>query len=166
MDQQPTSSNKKILAVVGLLVIIAAIGVGIGVSSQRKNADDTVAAQSVSATPSQSAPTAAGTSAATGTSGYKDGTYTATGSYDTPESHETIKVTLTLRGGVVTGSDVSASGNKPDSVQYQGMFASGYKAQVIGKSIDSLQLSRVSGSSLTPMGFNDAVSQIKSQAQS
>jgi len=37
---------------------------------------------------------------------------------------------------------------------------------VIGKNIADVQLSRVSGSSLTPEGFNNALATIKSQAQS
>jgi hypothetical protein len=43
-------------------------------------------------------------------------------------------------------------------------FAANYKTQVIGKKIEGLELSKISGSSLTPKGFNDALEKIRSQA--
>jgi hypothetical protein len=52
----------------------------------------------------------------------------------------------------------------PETVHYQGLFIANYKQYVIGKSIDSLNLSEVSGSSLTSSGFNAAVAEIKAQA--
>jgi hypothetical protein len=55
--------------------------------------------------------------------------------------------------------------NHPESVQFEGMFADSYKPLVVGKSVDSINLDKVSGSSLTPKGFNDALDQIKSQAK-
>lgn len=53
----------------------------------------------------------------------------------------------------------------PNSKRFQGEFADGYKAQVIGKPIAEVFLTKVSGSSLTPKGFNDAVEKIKSEAK-
>ncbi|KXK09170.1 MAG: hypothetical protein UZ21_OP11001000228 [Microgenomates bacterium OLB22] len=46
----------------------------------------------------------------------------------------------------------------------QGLFAEGYKTQVVGKSIDELKLDVVNGSSLTPKGFEDALQKIKTEA--
>jgi hypothetical protein len=37
---------------------------------------------------------------------------------------------------------------------------------VVGKNISELQLTKVSGSSLTPQGFMDALEKIKAEAQS
>lgn len=51
------------------------------------------------------------------------------------------------------------------SARFQDLFAQNYKPLVIGKNIDEVQLGKVSGSSLTPMGFNDALAKIKTQAQ-
>lgn len=100
------------------------------------------------------------------TSGYKDGSYTATGSYRTPEGSEQITVTLTLKSGVVADSSVTFSQTRErESKQYQSQFASGYSQLVVGKKIDEINLSRVSGSSLTPLGFNAALEQIKAQAK-
>jgi uncharacterized protein with FMN-binding domain len=96
---------------------------------------------------------------------YKDGTYTAIGSYDSPGGMDHITVTLTLSNDIVT--DVSAAEGAGDgtSRRYQQMFLSGYKSFVIGKDISTLNLTRVSGSSLTPKGFDDALAHIKAQAK-
>lgn len=95
---------------------------------------------------------------------YKDGTYTATDSYQTPESVESIAVTLSLKNGIVTDSSIVTSSHARESGRYQSSFAAGYKQYVIGKSIKSLSLTRVSGSSLTSNGFNAALAQIRNQA--
>lgn len=99
-------------------------------------------------------------------SGYKDGTYTVTASYRTPERNEDLTVTLTLKNGVVVDSKVTAQAKDPSSKLYQSEFIQNYKQFVTGKNIDTLSLTRVAGSSLTPNGFNAAVAQIKIQAQS
>jgi len=95
---------------------------------------------------------------------YKDGTYTETGSYDTPGGTQSITVTAVLTSGTI--SSVSATGNADggESEEYQSQFLSGYKSHVLGKSIDSVSLSRVSGSSLTSRGFNSALTKIKADA--
>lgn len=95
---------------------------------------------------------------------YKDGTYTATDSYQTPESVESIAVTLSLKNGIVTDSSILTSSHARESGRYQSSFAGSYKQYVIGKSIKNLSLSRVSGSSLTSSGFNAALAQIRNQA--
>jgi hypothetical protein len=51
------------------------------------------------------------------------------------------------------------------SERYHNMFISGYQQYVVGKNIASVYLTKVSGSSLTPSGFDDALTQIKSQAK-
>ena len=107
---------------------------------------------------------AAGNLMSGNTSGYKDGTYTATGDYESPTQAEQITITVTLKKGVIT--DTSATNDAPDKVgqKFQNQFISGYKQQVVGKKVNEVNLSRVSGSSLTPAGFNDALSKIKTQA--
>ncbi len=96
---------------------------------------------------------------------YKDGTYSAVGHYTSPAGPETINVTLTLKGNVITDADVKAQATNKKSVFMQNSFISGYKAQVVGKNINDVKLSgNISGSSLTLMGFNDAVAQVKTQA--
>ncbi|MDE1874597.1 MAG: hypothetical protein KGI79_00135 [Patescibacteria group bacterium] len=95
---------------------------------------------------------------------YKNGTYSAVGHYDSPGGYDGLNVTLTIKNDTVTAANVTSAANDPMSERYQQRFISGYQAYVIGQSVDSIQLDRVSGSSLTPIGFNDALSQIKAQA--
>jgi len=95
---------------------------------------------------------------------YKNGTYNATGSYYSPGGKETLKVSLTLNENVVTGATVQSGGGDPTAISYQSIFISGYKPYVIGKKIGSIKLKNVSGSSLTPQGFNDALKQIEHEA--
>jgi uncharacterized protein with FMN-binding domain len=97
---------------------------------------------------------------------FKDGTYTAEGDYRSPVGPEHIKVELTIKAGVVTDSVVTAEANMPKSQHFQNLFVDGYKQLVVGKKISDLQLGKVAGSSLTPKGFNDAVTKIMTQAQS
>ncbi len=96
---------------------------------------------------------------------FKDGSYTSEGNYTSPAGPEAIKVTLTLSNGVITNSTVVSEATATFSKRYQGMFVDNYKQYVIGKNIDSLKLDKVSGSSLTPKGFNDAVAKIKVSAK-
>ncbi len=96
---------------------------------------------------------------------YKDGTYTADGSYQAPSGTETITVTLTISDDRVTKVDIGKHATDPNAVQYQTDFASGISSQVVGKDVDSLGVSRVSGSSLTSGGFQAALAAIKKQAK-
>lgn len=99
-----------------------------------------------------------------GSAAYADGTYTAEGSYATPESVETITVTVTLEDDIVTAVEVTGDPQKRESEQYQGQFIGGIADVVVGQDIDELNVSRVAGSSLTSDGFNKAVETIKSEA--
>lgn len=98
---------------------------------------------------------------------YADGTFDATADYQSPNGTETIDVTLTLEGDVIT--DVVVSGASvdpsPEVERYQGEFEDGIAAEVVGKNLDEIQVDRVGGSSLTSSGFNEAVEQIKVKAQ-
>lgn len=118
-----------------------------------------------SATPESSATTdaGAGTDAATD---YTDGSYTADGSYQSPNGSESITVTVTLADDVVTAVDVVSNAESANSKRYQAEFISGIAAEVVGKDIDSLSVSKVAGSSLTSGGFNEAIETIKSEAAS
>jgi len=95
---------------------------------------------------------------------YKDGSYTAIGTYDSPGGLDQLTVSLTLKAGIVTAAQVVSGANDRESARYQQRFISGYTPYVVGKSIDSIRLAAVSGSSLTPVGFNNALAKIKAQA--
>ncbi|UWF76932.1 FMN-binding protein [Microbacterium neungamense] len=99
-----------------------------------------------------------------GSAGYADGTYTAEGSYQTPETVETVTVTLTLKDGVVTDVEMTGDPQAPETERFQGQFIDGIAAEVEGRPVDELQVDRVAGSSLTSSGFNQAVEKIKEQA--
>ena len=98
-------------------------------------------------------------------SAYTDGTYSATGSYMSPGGEDQISVTLTLANDIITSVSVTPAAGDHTSTRYQNAFISGYKQYVIGQNIANVNITRVSGSSLTPIGFNDALLQIKNQAK-
>lgn len=100
----------------------------------------------------------------TDVSSYKDGTYSATGAYVSPGGRESIELTVTIKDGVITSTELKQNANDGDAKQYQAAFAGGYKDLVVGKKVDEVKLSRVAGSSLTSNGFNDALNQIKEDA--
>jgi hypothetical protein len=95
---------------------------------------------------------------------HADGTYTSEGTYNTPESVETISVTVTLESDVITDVQVEGDPQKSESEEYQGQFIGGISEVVVGKDIDEIQVSRVAGSSLTSGGFNEAIEAIKAEA--
>ena len=151
----PTSVRKgsAIVGIAGLLVLAGCSGTA--------DAEDS-SAPADSGTSTESSDTSTGSAAAAGD--YTDGTYTADGSYQTPETVEEISVTLTLADGVVTEVEVTGDPKAPETTRYQSEFIDGISDEVVGKSIDELDVTRVAGSSLTSGGFNDAVDSIKEQA--
>ncbi|WP_295034269.1 FMN-binding protein [uncultured Microbacterium sp.] len=127
-------------------------------ASSAETTKDTPAPQS---TAEASAPAASGTG---GT--YKDGTYTADGSYQTPETVEKITVSITLAGDTVTAVKVTGDPQASETEHYQSQFIGGISAQVVGKKLDEISVSRVSGSSLTSKGFTQALATIRTEAKS
>lgn len=98
---------------------------------------------------------------------YQNGTYVFESSYTVPSGHEEpIRVSLTLNNDIVTDADVQVQGVVGTSRLYQGKFLKAYEAEIEGKDIDDLSLSRVGGSSLTTGAFNKALLDIKIQASS
>jgi len=113
-----------------------------------------------------SAAPSGGSTALAGSGGsYKDGTYSADGNYVSPNGTETVGVQLTLAAGKVTDVQITQHPSNPNTRKFQGEFAGGIAAQVVGKNLDELNVSKVAGSSLTSGGFNQAVGKIKSEAQ-
>lgn len=104
------------------------------------------------------------TTESTSTGPYTDGTYEASGSYQSPNGTESVDVTITLEGDIITEVEVVGNGESPDSKRYQGEFIDGIAAEVVGKDIDEISVDRVGGSSLTSGGFNAAVEEIKAEA--
>ena len=134
---------------------------GCAPSAQQPAAQETEpsAPASASATASAAPGSKAGAAA-----GYKDGTYSADGNYKSPNGTETVGVQLTLAGGTVSAVEITEHPSNPNTRKFQGEFAGGIADQVVGKSLDEINVSKVAGSSLTSGGFNQAVEAIKAQA--
>jgi hypothetical protein len=186
MDQNPVSRKREIITTLVVLLVIAGVVGAVVVTNKKKStnsgplasASQQQTAATMPATGTAGDSTAANTDA-TGTGGggtgassssnastgnYKNGSYSATGSYESPGGTEKITIRVSLQSGVITDTSATSGAIDGEGQEYQNDFIRGYKQQVVGKSIDSLSLSRVSGSSLTSQGFNDAISQIKQQA--
>ena len=115
--------------------------------------------------PAEDMPAASEGEASAVAGSYADGTYTAKGDYQSPNGQETIELTITLAGNVISDVVVTPGATNGTSTRYQGQFAEGVGAETIGKSLDELQVSRISGSSLTSGGFNQALDSIKADAR-
>lgn len=163
-----SQAKKPLLTAVAGVALLGTAGCGSAGTAQDGPATPAPASApaSASASASEAVPSAAG-STATGTGTYADGEYTGTGSYIPPSNkQEEVTVTMTLSGGTVTAVEVSPSGNNPTSKRYQAEFTDGIQKEVVGKPIDSLDVGKVAGSSLTSQGFNKALEQIKAEAGS
>lgn len=96
---------------------------------------------------------------------YTNGTYTAVGDYISPGGAETINITLVIENDVVTDATAIPQATRPISVTMQSAFVGGFKELIVGKNVDEITIDKVSGSSLTPKGFMDALVKIKAQAK-
>ncbi len=96
---------------------------------------------------------------------YTAGEYGAEGSYSTPGGTQSVEVDVTLEAdGTITAVTVTPQADGGNSEQFQNKFAGGIADEVVGTKIDDLDVSKVSGSSLTSSGFNDAIDEIKDEA--
>ncbi|WP_395640525.1 hypothetical protein [Pseudolysinimonas sp.] len=95
---------------------------------------------------------------------YADGVYTAEGDYTSPAGPSKVTVEITIENDTIAAVTVTPLATDPTSKGFQTQFADGIADVVIGQDIDTLDVSRVGGSSLTSGGFNDAIAQIKAEA--
>lgn len=115
------------------------------------------------ATPTETPTT---TTTTTKSSTYKDGTYSSTTSYNSPAGMQNMGVTLSLKGDVIQSVSIQQLATVQTCMMYQQAFSQGINSVVVGKSLASLgSIGAVNGTSLTPNGFNSAVSAIKAQAK-
>lgn len=159
------NNTSKIIGL-GAIVLIAAAGTGAVVYLNRPgtNTSSTGSTQTETTSTDNGVANSESSTTSEATGAYKDGTYSADGRYRSPGGNETIGVTVTLKENIVTAVNVktNASGN---SAQYQTMFKNGVGNLTVGKNIDEINLSRVSGSSLTSTGLNNALDEIKDEAK-
>jgi len=148
-------AHKKMLsaaAAASVMLLTAACGSG--------GSDD------ASSTPSSSAPAASSDdSSDTAAATYKDGDYEAEASYVNPGGDSKLKVELTLAGNKVSKVEVTPEATDGTSKSFQEKFASGISAEVVGKSLDDITVDKVAGSSLTHLGFDKAIDEIKADAK-
>lgn len=150
-----------LLGVVGTAVAAFKQGDESAITTSIRKEDMSDTTNPVPTAPAPSSPTAP---AAT-ESRYKNGTYSATGTYVSPAGQEEVEITLTLQGDIVTSAVFVGKATNPGSVKNQALFKAGFEQYVVGKPIDSINLTVVNGSSLTPKGFMDALMKIKAQAK-
>lgn len=165
-----TRPKVKLLAICATLIVIAGLVV---LADHLKNSSKLAANTSSESTAASVAAgndgttttTSSSNSSAPATSTYADGTYTARSDYYVPNGYENIQLTLTIKNGVVTNSNVINSEGDPESARFQQEFTTVYKSYVVGKNAGDIHLSYIAGASDTTQGFNDALSQILSKAQ-
>lgn len=154
--------------IIAIIVLVAAVVAGTFLFDSTK-------APEVSETPAVERPvsetTATNTEATASAetadaSTYTDGTYQSSGTYRSPAGTENVDISITLSDDVITAATFEGHAENPGSVMNQQKFARGYTAAVVGKNIDEVALTVVNGSSLTPIGFMDALAKIKAQAKS
>jgi uncharacterized protein with FMN-binding domain len=139
------------------IILVAVIGVGFTLFQSSRTPD---AAAPVAVT--EQLPVTNDTAAVID---YKDGTYKTTTTYRTPKQDEyKLEVTLLVANDIVTDSQITYSQGAEKDPNAQ-RFEAAYRAEVIGKDIDTLSLSRVGGASLTTTSFNKALETIKTDAK-
>ena len=93
---------------------------------------------------------------------YRDGSYDARGWYGSLPSYQ--DVTLTIADGVVTEVEITTPAENEVSLGFQQRFAEALPDEVIGRSLDEIELDRVAGSSGCSVGFMNALDDIRAQA--
>jgi uncharacterized protein with FMN-binding domain len=159
MEGQEKKNNGVIIGTVAALVIAVA---AYGFYSYSKKGSESVA---VNVVPTPTPSTEVVPTEAMKNFMYKDGSYTAVGNYNSPGGAEEIGVNVTVKGDVITDASVEVKATRPASKNWQTVVSKNIKSLVVGKKLNEVVLDKVSGSSLTPMGWNDAISKIKVQAQ-
>jgi len=157
---QSSTTRKLATTVITLVVIAGLVLVADHLKTQKDAATAAHAANVVANTPTVTT----NTNIMPSSSSYKDGSYTASESYFVPPGQESIQVNLTISNGVVTDASIANSEHDRESAIFQQEFAASYKNQVVGKAINTLEVSTISGASDTTQAFNNALNQIRSEA--
>lgn len=159
----PARTGRRAAAVV-FAGLAAATTLG-GCAADAVEAEVATPSPTTGTTETAESPTATTAPAETGDSTYVDGTYSAEGTYQSPNGTESVSVTVTIADDIVTAVEVVGHATGGNSKQFQGQFASGIAAEVVGVALEDVEVSRVAGSSLTSGGFNAAIDAIQAQAQ-
>lgn len=140
-----------------------------GASDDSETASDTASTPSAAATSDSASEDTSSDSDDTSSDAsgaFAAGEYEASGDYVSPGGTQTVEVELTLESdGTITELEVDGQADSGNSAVFQKKFEEGINDLVVGKKITELNVSKVSGSSLTSEGFNAAIDDIISQAQ-
>lgn len=167
MARTPLHLNRPVrtaatLASVAGIALLAGCSAG---AAQAETATTSDTSSSTTTEPTAAATTGSGSSdSASGA--FVAGTYKGDGSYSNPRGNiEKVHVSMTITAdGTIESVDVTGTTDGAESAQYQGLFISGISDEVVGKKIDELNVTVVSGSSLTSGGFMQAVDAIEAEA--
>ncbi|MBL8159704.1 FMN-binding protein [Candidatus Saccharibacteria bacterium] len=167
-QQQYKNRSRQVTLSAAIIVIIALVIAGVLANSNKPaQQSSTETQQTTSSTPGvtkTAEPT--GEAAAVPNGPYKGGTYRAQGVYTSPGGETRINITLTIDGsGKVVNTKAESASDNPTSRRYQTKFIRNYTELVVGKNVNEIKLTTVSGSSLTSRGFQDALQKIKTEAK-
>lgn len=94
---------------------------------------------------------------------YRNGTYTARGVYGGAPSY--MDFTVTIEDGLITDVESGLMEDNNDTSRgYQERFAAALPDEVIGESIDDVEVGVLAGASSCGDGFNDALAKIRDEA--
>ncbi len=166
---QPVKKNNSLeigLAVLALVAVLSYAAVTTQNQSSQTAKTEDVMEKTATVEPTRKTGVSTALESAQSEGEFKNGTYESVGEYTVPGAKEQLGVTVTIEKDVVTQVEVEQMAKLPMSKKMQADFAANFKEQVVGKNIAEIKLVKISGSSLTPKGFNDALEKIKTQAQS
>ncbi|MFK4789246.1 FMN-binding protein [Microbacterium sp. ZW T5_56] len=166
MARTPLHLNRPVRTA-ATLASVAGIALLAGCSAGAAEAETAITSDTSSSTTSEPTTATTADSAGGGASGaFVAGTYEGDGSYSNPRGNiEKVHVSMTIAAdGTIESVDVTGTTDGAESAQYQGLFISGISDEVVGKKIDELNVTVVSGSSLTSGGFMQAVDAIEAEA--
>ncbi len=95
---------------------------------------------------------------------YKNGVYTITETYPSPGGNEQFGLSFTISGDKVVSASFTPKPVSPVGKTLQDKFNAEFKQYVVGKSVDEISISVISGASLTSAAFMKAMANIKAQA--
>jgi flagellar basal body-associated protein FliL len=126
------SQNKALIAIIVVVLLVAAASVVMAMDRGQEQTATSNETTSKNADSNTDTSTGSNTTA-TDAGAYEDGTYQSTGAYRTPGGQESIGVTVTLAGGVITDASITQNASGGEAEEYQERFTNAYKSEVVGK---------------------------------
>lgn len=155
-------TKNKIFVVVGTVAILAAAGVTAAVLFTKKDDESSKVNPPQTTSNTGTTPESQQTKAA---DSYKDGTYKASVSYRVPHGSNSLNATVVISSGKISSVKTDNSYTDRESAMFVSDFESALDGDATGQSISSYKPSRIGGASLTTEAFDEAISDIRSQAK-